>query len=243
MFAYDEAITERFPTIRAGVIHATGLSNGPSPPELLEEYRAEQRSAAERLETNAIAEIPSIAAWRRVFTGFGSKPTQYRVAAEALLRRLAKHGDIPTINSLVDLGNLVSIRYAMPVAVFDQANTSGSTTVRFATGAELFTDLGSTDSVHPDPGEVIFVDGTDVVSARRWCWRQSAQSATSTTTAETLIVVEAHHDNADQDVESSLADLTSLLASHQPSSRTVPYVLSPNNPGTGTSEGVDSTSW
>jgi len=85
----------------------------------------------------------------------------------------------------------------MPIAVFDQANTFGSTTVRFATGAELFTDLGSTDSVHPDPGEVIFVDGTDVVSARRWCWRQSAQSATSTTTAEALIVVEGHHDKGE----------------------------------------------
>jgi threonine/homoserine/homoserine lactone efflux protein len=74
--------------------------------------------------------------------------SQYRNAAEALLRRLAKHGDIPTINTLVDIGNLVSIRYAMPVAVFDQANIAGgSITVRFATGAELFTDLGSTDVV------------------------------------------------------------------------------------------------
>jgi hypothetical protein len=41
VFAYDDAITERFPTIRAGVTHATGPSNGPSPPELLDEYRAE----------------------------------------------------------------------------------------------------------------------------------------------------------------------------------------------------------
>jgi DNA/RNA-binding domain of Phe-tRNA-synthetase-like protein len=47
-----------------------------------------------------------------VFTRFGAKPTQYRCAAEALLRRLAKHGDISPINTLVDIGNLVSIRYA-----------------------------------------------------------------------------------------------------------------------------------
>jgi hypothetical protein len=45
MFAYDDAVVERYPTIRAGVIYATGLANGPSPPELLEEYRAEQRAA------------------------------------------------------------------------------------------------------------------------------------------------------------------------------------------------------
>ena len=243
MFAYDDAIAERYPTIRAGVIHATNLANGPSPPGLLEEYRAEQRAASERLSATAIADLPSIAAWRRVFTRFGAKPTQHRNAAEALLRRLAKHGDIPTINTLVDIGNLVSIRYAMPVAVFDRANIAGgSITVRFATGAELFTDLGSTDSVHPDPGEVIFLDSKGVVSARRWCWRQSAQSATSTTTVEALIVVEGHHDTAGRDVESALTDLTSLLASHQPQGQIESYVLSPTNPRTGTSEGVENTS-
>jgi DNA/RNA-binding domain of Phe-tRNA-synthetase-like protein len=230
MFAYDDAVAGRYPTIRAGLIHATGLTNGPSPPGLLDEYRTEQRAASERLEATAMADLPSIAAWRRAFTRFGVKPTQHRNAAEALLRRLARHGDIPTINTLVDIGNLVSIRYAMPVAVLDQKNVAGSTTVRFATGAETFTDLGSTESVHPDPGEVIFVDDDGVVSARRWCWRQSAQSATGTTTVDALIVVEGHHDTARRDVESALADLTSLLASHQPHSRVGSYVLSPTNP-------------
>jgi DNA/RNA-binding domain of Phe-tRNA-synthetase-like protein len=242
MFAYDDAVAERYPTIRAGVIHATNLANGPSSPELLDEYRAEQRVASERLNATAIADLPSIVAWRRAFARFGAKPTQHRNAAEALLRRLVKRGDIPTINTLVDIGNLVSIRYAMPVAVFDQANVAGPTTVRFATGAELFTDLGSTGSVHPDPDEVIFVDGNDVVSARRWCWRQSAQSATSATTVDALIVVEGHHDTASQDVESALTDLDSLLASHQPQGRIESYVLSPTNPRTGTSGSAENVS-
>jgi DNA/RNA-binding domain of Phe-tRNA-synthetase-like protein len=230
MFAYDNAVAERYPTIRAGVIHATGLANGPSPPDLLDEYRAEQHAASERLKATAIADLPSIAAWRRVFTRFGAKPTQHRNAAEALLRRLAKRGDIPSINTLVDIGNVVSIRYAIPVAVFDLAGIAGSTTVRFATGTELFTDLGSSGSIHPDPGEVIFVDSNNVVSARRWCWRQSAQSATTTTTVDALIVIEGHHDTARQDVESALADLTSLLALHQRDNQTNSYLLSPTNP-------------
>jgi DNA/RNA-binding domain of Phe-tRNA-synthetase-like protein len=230
VFGYDDAVAERYPMIRAGAIHATGLDNGPSPPELLDEYRAEQRAASERLSETAIADLPSIAAWRRAFTRFGAKPTQHRNAAEALLRRLAKTGDIPTINTLVDIGNLVSIRYAMPVAVFDQADVAGSTTVRFATGDELFVDIGSIESTSPDPGEVIFVDSNNVVSARRWCWRQSAQSATSSTTVEALIVVEGLHDSAGADVGSALADLTSLLAACQPGSSSESCLLSATNP-------------
>ena len=200
---------------------------------MLEEYGAEQRAASGRLEATAIPDMPQIAAWRRAFTGFGAKPTQHRNAAEALLRRLAKRGDVPSINTLVDIGNLVSIRYAMPVAVFDRANVADSIAARFATGAELFTDLGSTESVHPDPGEVVFVDEDNVVAARRWCWRQSAQSATGPTTVEALIVVEGLHDDAGQGIESALADLASLLASHQPQARLDPYLLSPASPHAG----------
>lgn len=213
-------------------MQATGLANEPSPAELLEEYRLEQQAVIERLRATPIADLPSISAWRRVFTSFGAKPTQYRNAAEALLRRLSKHSDIPSISSLVDAGNLVSIRYAMPVAVLDQAGIAGSVVVRFASGGESFTDLGSTDSVSPDPGEVVFVDGNGLVCARRWCWRQSAQSASSASTGEALIVVEGHHDTAGDEVGSAAADLVSLLARYQRGSQAESYLLSPTNPRT-----------
>src|SRR5690606_32129299 len=116
LFAYDDAVVARYPTIRAAVVHAGGLRNDPSPPALLEAARAVQAAALERLQTTPLAELPSIAAWRRAFTRFGAKPTQHRNAAEALLRRLAKHGDVPTISTLVDIGTLVSLRWALPVA-------------------------------------------------------------------------------------------------------------------------------
>ena len=88
LFAYDPAITDRFPSIRAGVVAASGLSNGPSPEELAEKYHAEQADALERFATRPISETPSVSAWRRAFSAFGVKPTQYRSAVEALLRRL-----------------------------------------------------------------------------------------------------------------------------------------------------------
>jgi DNA/RNA-binding domain of Phe-tRNA-synthetase-like protein len=233
VFAYDRDVAERYPGIRAGLVHATGLANGPTSPELLDEYRAGQRVASERLSATALADLPSIVAWRRAFTAFGAKPTQYRNAAEALLRRLDKHGDIPSISTLVDLGNLVSIRYAMPVAVFDRAGIAGVITVRFARGDERFTDLGATEVVNPEPGEVVFVDEDHVVCARRWCWRQSAQSATGPTTTEALVVVEGHHEYAEEDVEAALSDLTAVLAAHQPDCSTESFTLSPVAPAAG----------
>ena len=80
---------------------------------------------------------------------------------------------------MVDIGNLDGIRYALPVAILDLAAISGGLTVRFATGDESFTALGSGQAVTPEPGEVIFIDAIGYVTARRWCWRQSAESASS----------------------------------------------------------------
>lgn len=229
-FGYDAAIVERFPAVRGGVVRARGLHNGPAPPALAERCRAVQQEAADRLRAVPIAEHPSIAAWRRVFSAFGAKPTQYRNAAEALLRRLSKQGDIPSISLLVDLGNLVSVRHAVPVAVLDVSSIAGEVTVRAADGSEDFDDLGSDGAVHPEAGEVIFVDEAGVVSARRWCWRQSARTATTPSTRDALFVIEAHHDDAAAVVSSAVDDLVALLADLEPGATIERALLSPGEP-------------
>jgi DNA/RNA-binding domain of Phe-tRNA-synthetase-like protein len=61
---------------------------------------------------------------------------------------------------------------------------------------------------------VVFVDEAGLVSARRWCWRQSAESASGETTTEVLVTVEGHHDGAAADVEGALTDLRSLVDRH-----------------------------
>lgn len=213
-FSYDREICQRFPDVVGGVIHADGVSNRPSPAELTAAFAAEQRAARERIGDTPLSELPTLAAWRRAFRDFGVDPTKYRSAAEALLRRLTKQGEIPSISTLVDLANLVSIRYALPVAVFDLRAVTGGTLVRLAHGGETWADLGSSQAEHPEPGEVIFCDDDEQVSARRWCWRQSRASAAREDTTEVLVTVEGHHAAAPDDVDRALRDLQSLLGTY-----------------------------
>jgi DNA/RNA-binding domain of Phe-tRNA-synthetase-like protein len=228
-FCYSGDLIAAFPGTRAGVIRASGLDNGPTGDELRQSYLTAQHEVRDEIGQRPLSEIPSIAAWRRTFSGFGVKPTQYRSAVEALLRRLTKQGDIPSINALVDMANLVSIRHMLPVAVFDQAHVTGVTTVRFAHGDEPFTDLGADSVSNPEPGEVIFVDDARVVSARRWCWRQSAQSAAGRDTLEALVTIEGQHQTADRDVARATEDMLELLSSHQPSAAHSSRLLSPDD--------------
>jgi DNA/RNA-binding domain of Phe-tRNA-synthetase-like protein len=214
VFQYDAEILNRYPTVTGGVILARRIKNGPSPKELQAAFIAEQQATLQRIGDTPLSQVASLAAWRAVFRGFGVDPTQYRSSAEALLRRLTKKGDIPSINLLVDLGNLVSIRYALPVAVFDTRTLQGAVTVHFADGSERYTTLGQEEVDHPEPGEVVFSDATKLVIARRWCWRQGEQSAAQQETTQAIITVEAHHAGCKEDVDAALNDLLILLRTH-----------------------------
>ena len=213
-FRYDARIIEEYPGLVGGVIVGKGMANGPSCDALRDIYLDEQAAVQARIGDTALSELPSLKAWRRAFSAFGVSPTKYRSAAEALLRRLTKKGDIPCINTLVDIGNLVSIRYGLPVAIFDKRQITTPITVHYSDGGERYAELASGETMHPDVGEVIFSDKTKMVVARRWCWRQSATSAASDTTTDAVITVEAHHEKGRADIENALTDLFTLLDKH-----------------------------
>jgi DNA/RNA-binding domain of Phe-tRNA-synthetase-like protein len=211
IFQYHPDILTRYPQIVGGAILARDVTNGPTPARLQALYQAEQQQVLQRIDGTPLSQIESLAAWRRALRGFGVDPTQYRSASEALLRRLTKKGNIPSINLLVDLGNLVSIRYGLPVAVFERRALQGTVTVHFADGSERYSELGESDEDHPEPGEVVFSDETRLVIARRWCWRQSEPSAAQIDTTNAIITIEGHHAEARRDIEAALQDLQTLL--------------------------------
>lgn len=213
-FQYTPEILERFPNVIGGVILGRGLQNGPTAGALQQEYIAEQEAVKQRIGNTPLSQIPSLVAWREAFRGFGVDPTRYRSASESLLRRLTKKGDIPTINTLVDIGNLISIRYGLPVAVIDPGRLEGAITVRFANGEECYTLLNNESEDRPQEGEVVFVDEQNVVVARRWCWRQGDQSAAQPDTTDVIITIEGHHCEARTDIEAALQDLQALLTKY-----------------------------
>ncbi len=166
--------------------------------------------ARARLAAAPEGDWPEIQAWRRAFNRMGLKPTQYRCAAESLLRRLRQSGDLPALLPLISLGNAVSTAFGVPVALFDTARVSGALTVRPANGSEIYEDFSGTQEA-PVAGEVIFADSAGAAHARRWCHRQSRQSAVSAQTQSVLIVVEAMHAEGAETVSAALNALASAL--------------------------------
>jgi DNA/RNA-binding domain of Phe-tRNA-synthetase-like protein len=210
-FRYHPDIIARYPSVCGGIILSEDIHNGPTPQELQQAFLGEQQEVLARIGETPLSEIPSLAAWRTAFRAFGVDPTKYRSAAEALLRRLTKKGDIPCINRLVDICNLVSIRYALPVAAFDANIINGAVTVLFAQGTESFLAHDSTSPEIPEEGEVIFMDESRLVIARRWCWKQSVESTASLDTNTAILTIESQHEMGQEEIRNALNDLLDLL--------------------------------
>lgn len=214
-FGYSIAIKHRFEELASQAMLFDGITAEADISRSQEKFN---RIARERLADGTEGEFPEIQAWRRTFTKMGLKPTQYRCAAEALLRRFRKEQNLPAIHPLVDLCNAISVAFAIPIALFDTAMVHGHLEVRQADGTEAYeTFSGETEA--PETDEVIFADRAGHAHARRWSNRQSGRSAIRPETTSVLIVAEALHDGATEDLARLRAALEQALSEVWPLGR------------------------
>jgi DNA/RNA-binding domain of Phe-tRNA-synthetase-like protein len=181
------------------------------------------------MEAGPESAMPEVGAWRRAYSQMGMKPTKYRSAAEALVRRFRREDELPRLHPLIDLCNAVSLSYALPVAVFDLAKIDRFLQVRRALGTEQYHAFsGETETI--PPGEVIFADAGNHAHARRWTFRQSRLSTVGAKTSEALIVAEGLHDTAEKDIHNLLDSIGSAVTDlwKAPRERAVLTVRSPN---------------
>jgi DNA/RNA-binding domain of Phe-tRNA-synthetase-like protein len=202
-FQHAPAIWQMFPQLVPGLLVVEQINPLVDVAARLEPFYARARM---QLAAGVESDLPAVAAWRRAYAQMGMKPTQYRSAAEALLRRFRKEDQLPQLHPLVDLCNAVSLAFALPVAVFDLDHVAAFLEVRHANGNEEYLAF-SGESENPPIGEVIFADADGQAHARRWTFRQSRRSTVGPTTRWALIVSEGLHPGADADIPALIAAL------------------------------------
>jgi len=84
---------------------------------------------------------PTVAALRKLFKAAGTDPTRYRPSSEALLRRLLKGEELPTISPLVDLNNCLSAGLAVPCCVMAEEALSLPFVFRAGRAGESYESL------------------------------------------------------------------------------------------------------
>lgn len=194
------------------MIEAHGLVNGPTTEESAALLDDAARRLAVRLDGRVPHEDPHMAAWREVYSAFGSKPSRTRNSAEALARRALSDGGLPRINLLVDLYNAISVAHLIPVGGEDLDRIQGGMNLVRATGQEDFVTVSGGEEVieHPDAGEVVWRDEAGV-TCRRWNWRQGPRTRLTEETTSALFLLESLAPMPVADVEAAGAELAELL--------------------------------
>ncbi|MER6671678.1 phenylalanine--tRNA ligase beta subunit-related protein [Streptomyces sp. NPDC000983] len=201
-------------------VEAHGLVNGPSTEGSSALLDDAARRLAERLEGRAPHEDPHMAAWREVYTAFGSKPSRTRNSAEALAKRALSGAGLPRINLLVDLYNAVSVAHLIPVGGEDLDRIEGGMRLIRATGEEPFVTVADGAEVveHPDAGEVVWCDGAGV-TCRRWNWRQGPRTRLTEETVSAIFLLESLAPMPLAEVERAADELVALLEKFSPGAR------------------------
>jgi DNA/RNA-binding domain of Phe-tRNA-synthetase-like protein len=209
-YSISPQVFEKFPGYVRGVVVARGVTNGESPPELVSRLREAEAALGRQLNADTLAQHPRIAAWREAYRAFGAKPAKFRPSMEAMARRVLKNQAIPSINTLVDIGNTVSLRHLVPAGGHALTPINGDIELRPATGEEHFTAFGEESVENPIPGEIIFVEGNTVLT-RRWTWRQAEHSIMSPDSTEIEFNVDGLPPVPISEVEEACTEIIELI--------------------------------
>jgi DNA/RNA-binding domain of Phe-tRNA-synthetase-like protein len=89
-----------------------------------------------------IKDQPVIKATRVAYKKTGKDPNRYRPSSESLCRRIVKGNDLYQINTLVDLINLVSLKYGYSIGGFDVDKIQGDVVLGIGKKDEPYEGIG-----------------------------------------------------------------------------------------------------
>lgn len=125
----DEQLKEKVPGYCLAVM-SFEMSVKPTSDALKEEMTLLEQRVMETLTLETLLKEPRIAAARAGYKTLGKDPSRYRLATEALLRRLIKGNGLYYVNNAVDIGNILSAQTQRSVAVLDEDKIEGDILIR-----------------------------------------------------------------------------------------------------------------
>ena len=171
-YTVQPEVFELNPDLCFGIVVARGIRNSETSAEETARLRCAEQRARETIKEDELKSQPIIGGYRLVMEKAGINPNKFQNSMEAMMKRILKGGQLPTINSLVDLCNAISIENQVSLGGHALEDIHDDLSVRFTSGSEMFLPFGAEEYEPVEAGELVFTSG-DVVQTRKWVWRQS----------------------------------------------------------------------
>lgn len=152
--------------VKAVFASIEGVDNSGRSPEWEKERRARLGALRRRYEGFDPHADPVLEGYHVLHDRSGVKRRKNIPSAENLIKALVKHGDMPFINQVVDIYNIISMERRLCVAVHNMDKVDGDLTVRFSDGTERYFPLGAEAPVPMNPHEYCYCDDSNEVLCR-----------------------------------------------------------------------------
>lgn len=209
-FKIDPAIFSNNPGLHIGLIVIKDVNNTGSYPEITEKLRSSEQNICSKMNTDTFKEHPHIAAMQEAHRRFGNNPNKFPPSVQALVKRILKGGQLPSINPLVDIYNIVSLSHVLCAGCEDLDICQGDIQLTYAIGTEDFTPLGETENDPPQEGEIVYKDDYGVI-CRKLNWREGGRTALTESTKNALLVLEALPPASVELLQNALDELETLV--------------------------------
>ena len=178
----DEGLKARISGVTFGMVTISGVTVRERDERLWRQIEALCLQQGREFALDRLSEYEQITSVRGLQKSFGFDPTRYRPSSEALLRRVLKGQGLYQINSAVDVNNLCSLEYLLPMCIYDLRHVVGRVVVRVGEPGEEYPGIGRQvfQAVH----KVIIADDSGIMGST-----VSDSERTRVTTATTDILM------------------------------------------------------
>ncbi len=185
-FSIDNKLRGGKVFVGVGIVH--NVRNSEYPSELLTVINDTVKEVRSKYSLDSLKDDLIIRRYRDFYWHeLGIDPTKQRPAQEALLRRVLRGEDLPRINPMVDIGNVASIKYLVPIGLYDIDSFNGKDLViRYARNGEVFNPIGSPKKTLTD--NQIILSTIDGLILHVYPYRDSEITKVRSETKNVLIV-------------------------------------------------------
>jgi DNA/RNA-binding domain of Phe-tRNA-synthetase-like protein len=189
-----------------GWLEADGVRHDPLPESYLRERDGVVARMRTRFEGRSAGDIDGVGENRSMFHRLGVDPTKTRPSSEALLRRVLKGQDLPSINPIVDVCNLASLEHQLPLGLYDRARIRGSVFARLGRKGEGYDGIRK-GHINLD-GRPLLADDGGAFGAPT---SDSARTQVTEATNALLVIVYRPLSRPNDDLSSMLGRVADLL--------------------------------
>jgi DNA/RNA-binding domain of Phe-tRNA-synthetase-like protein len=161
------------------------------------------------LSPEKIKDDPILRGFRGLHEAVGRSNRKNVASPENLLNMLLRQGRLPRVNLLVDVYNLISIKFRLALGAHDLARVTGNIQLRMTAGGENFWPLGAVEPKPVEAGEYAYVDdGNDIIC--RLEVRQVEKTKVTLDTRECFYIVQGNALTDDSHLKAATEELLTL---------------------------------